>query len=288
MPNKDITLPKENLVLYHANCLDGYGAAAVAYSYLQDSANYVPMQHGDVIPDVTGKHVYILDFSCNREVLLELKEKAAFLVVLDHHKTAKDDLEDLDFCIFDMEKSGCRLAYEWFYKFSCTTIPEWVLLIEDRDLWRFHYPDTKPFNAGLFSEFAQLPFDEFLHRTPDSFIKKGKIILSLQEAQITAALKRKHKVWLQNGVDYIGCGVNATENISELGNKLAAESKTFGCVYSFNGTTNLWNVSLRAYGDFDVSEIAKTFGGGGHKAAAAFTTKDINWILGSSFLTKQE
>ena len=36
--------------------------------------------------------------------------------------------------------------------------------------------------------------------------------------------------------------------------------------------------SLRSNGDYDVSAIAKAFGGGGHRNAAGFST-DINTLL---------
>ena len=62
---------------------------------------------------------------------------------------------------------------------------------------------------------------------------------------------------------------------SDLGHLLANESGTFGCVYWFNGEN--WIYSLRSNGDFDVSEIALKYGGGGHCNAASFTTKELSF-----------
>lgn len=45
---------------------------------------------------------------------------------------------------------------------------------------------------------------------------------------------------------------------------------TFGLCWTLNQTKPVANCSLRSNGDYDVSAIAKAFGGGGHKNAAGF------------------
>jgi nanoRNase/pAp phosphatase (c-di-AMP/oligoRNAs hydrolase) len=40
---------------------------------------------------------------------------------------------------------------------------------------------------------------------------------------------------------------------------------------------NKWVVSLYTTKDIDVSEIAKKYGGGGHKQAAGFTCDKLPW-----------
>lgn len=40
---------------------------------------------------------------------------------------------------------------------------------------------------------------------------------------------------------------------------------------------DMFQVSLRSVGDFDVSTIAKQYGGGGHKNAAGFRCKVLPW-----------
>lgn len=51
------------IVIYHADCPDGFGAAFAAWLVFGDSAQYVPARFGEPAPDVRGKEVYILDFS---------------------------------------------------------------------------------------------------------------------------------------------------------------------------------------------------------------------------------
>jgi DHHA1 domain len=87
--------------------------------------------------------------------------------------------------------------------------------------------------------------------------------------QVDIAFKCKHPVSLNN---IQGLAANATPDLaSDLGHKLAVESGSFGLVYSYNGAKGEWMFNLRSNGDFDVTEIATYFGGGGHKNAAGFT-----------------
>jgi len=56
---------------------------------------------------------------------------------------------------------------------------------------------------------------------------------------------------------------------SELGNRLAEQSGSFGLVWQV-GADGEAKVSLRAAGKVDVARIAAGYGGGGHPNAAGF------------------
>jgi oligoribonuclease NrnB/cAMP/cGMP phosphodiesterase (DHH superfamily) len=114
-------------------------------------AEFVPVSYGQDPPDVKGKTVYILDFSYKRPVMLRLVEAASQLVVLDHHKSAEADLRDLapyfmsrpPYVVFDVEKSGARLTWEYLrdadllWKTGFTNHQNhWLVrYTEDYDLW---------------------------------------------------------------------------------------------------------------------------------------------------------
>ena len=49
------------VVLYHANCNDGFGAAYSAWKLLGNRAEYIACSHGTPPPDVTGKKVVCLE-----------------------------------------------------------------------------------------------------------------------------------------------------------------------------------------------------------------------------------
>lgn len=151
-----------DICIYHDNCDDGFAAAYAVWKRFGDEVKYIPCQYGAEAPDVTGKDVLIVDFSFNREVMQGMAEQASRIIVLDHHKTAKAELADfiqlecvggpfekkyadrliggIGVC-FNMEKSGCRLA--WEYCFGSEPMPDWFAAVEDRDLWRFGLRGTK-------------------------------------------------------------------------------------------------------------------------------------------------
>jgi len=266
------------IVIYHKNCLDGFGAAYAAWVKFGDSAEYIAASYGDEPPDVTDKNVFIVDFSYPRETLIKMREAAAGLVVLDHHKTAKEALEGLPFAIFDMDKSGCVLTWEYLHD---EPIPELLQVIQDRDLWQFKFQMTKSINAMMFLE----PFDfnrwheivsAGIHGL-DELAAFGNVVLKAHTQQVDIACKCAHSVTLN---EILGLAANAPPNLaSDLGHKLALESGTFGLVYSYNGAKDEWLCNLRSNGDFDVSAIAKSYGGGGHKNAAGFIVKGVpGWL----------
>ena len=127
-------------VLYHANCTDGAGAALAAFIAMGDTAEYIPVQYG-YPPPMYGPSdiIYIVDFSYPRSVLMDMADRVSMVVVLDHHKTAKADLEGLEHdnmkVFFDMNKSGAVLTWEYFHPDRPT--PLLFNHIQDRDLWKF-------------------------------------------------------------------------------------------------------------------------------------------------------
>jgi hypothetical protein len=133
-------------VIYHHNCIDGFTAAWCAWKVYGDSATYIPAQYNEPAPDVTGDDVLIVDFSYARSTLLAMRESAKSLRVLDHHKTAEEDLRGLDFCLFDMNRSGAGIAWD---ELKTGERPPLVAYVEDRDLWRFALPDSKIINAFI-------------------------------------------------------------------------------------------------------------------------------------------
>lgn len=255
---------KNTIVIYHANCLDGFGAAYAAWLVFDDCADYIPATYGSEPPAVHGKDVYILDFSYPREVLVQMEKDAKSLIVLDHHKTAEKDLEGLSFARFNMNKSGCIMAWEYFIN---SKPPKLLLHIQDRDLWKFEIDGTSEITTAMYS---LVPFD-FIHwnvANPDDLYYRGRDLLMVQERDVKQALDRKHTITIDG---QIGLACNAMPKLSsDLGHALATESGTFGLVYYFDGRSDKWCFSLRSNGDYDVSKIAKSYGGGGHKNAAGF------------------
>ena len=82
----------KTLCIYHGNCADGFGAAWVVRKALGANVEFVPGVYGQEPPDVAGKDVVLVDFSYKYDVLAELAWRAKSIIVLDHHKSAAEDL----------------------------------------------------------------------------------------------------------------------------------------------------------------------------------------------------
>lgn len=267
-------------VLYHGNCFDGMAAAWAAWRKFGNSAEYKPVTYGpkdinEMMQDCyenanINDELYIVDFSFPREVLEALHNKVVKLVVLDHHKTAQKDLEGLDYCIFDMEKSGARLAWEYFH--PNLGIPRLVQYIEDRDLWRFKLEHSCYVNAFIqsFPMFIEQYdyLDMSIETSFDDCVSEGIGIERYKNTMVETMCKY---YYLGKIGDYEVPIVNATILFSEVGNRLCQlyPQYPFAAYYTVkkNGS---YQWGLRSIGDFDVSVVAKQYGGGGHKNAAGF------------------
>lgn len=275
-----------DICIYHDNCDDGFAAAYAVWERFGDVVEYAPCQYGKEPPDVTGKDVLIVDFSFNADVMRALAEKARRIIVLDHHKTAEAELsafaallqedgtlrkEDCDHVLsgvgvrFDMKKSGCRLA--WEYCFGDDPMPDWFAAIEDRDLWRFALPNTKEICIAIRS--FPRAFHVWAGFDADKLLAEGKgiqryvdmIVSNICETAFVEEIAG-HKVPVAS------CSYDF---VSETANQLLKrnpDAPFAACVVrSYDGVT----YSLRSADDrLDVSEIAKSKGGGGHRNAAGF------------------
>ena len=256
-----------NVVIYHANCNDGFGAAYSAWKLLGNRAEYHAASHGSPPPDVTGKRVVILDFSYNNATTKALIEQAEELWVIDHHKSNMVELHDISNTHFDMTKSGAMLAWEFFHPGK--EAPKFINYIQDRDLWQWELPYSKEFSAAF--DMVPWNFDEYEKFEDDSVfddaVKRGSYILAYSKTVIKKvcdkASKRKYK-----GHDVMV--VNSSHWMSEIGATLAKDCD-FAMIWYYDHDACLYKVSLRAFHDtMDVSEIAKSFGGGGHRKAGGF------------------
>ena len=258
-------------VLYHQNCEDGFGAAWVAWKALGDQAEYLPVQHGDSPPKLPdSSRVTIVDFSYPRDVLIELGERMESLRVLDHHKTAAQDLAGLDFVTMDMQKSGAMLA--WEYWFPGESAPLLLQYIQDKDLWLFQLENSSEVSAALRS--YPKDFDVWNSLSVDDLAKDGIAIQRAINIQVSSHVE---VATLRTVAGYLVPVVNATCYQSEIGDQLNTRYPDAPFAASFLDRADgkrRW--SLRSRGDFDVGEVAQRFGGGGHKNAAGFIEEMAN------------
>lgn len=266
------------ILLYHANCPDGFGSAFAFYTKFGKNMEYVPVSFGEPAPDISGRDVYIADFSYHKDELLEIKSKAKSLIVLDHHLTAQNELNGLDFCHFDMTHSGSILSWQFLY--PNIKAPLLLQLIEDRDLWKWKIKDSDILLSAIdsydrtFDNWAELEVRLEADVGLQDLKNEGAAILRYKDRMINMIIENNSYKAIMDGVEILA--VNSSILQSEIGSALS-EKAPFAAVYHFNGEKYLF--SLRSDGVESVANIAQAHGGGGHKAASGFSTKDINQVL---------
>ncbi len=244
------------LVIYHGNCVDGFTAAWCFYRKYGDEADYVAGVYQEPPPDVTGRDVYLVDFSYKRAVVEDMIRKARTVTLIDHHKTALEDLKDLEGLtqFVSLEHSGAMLA--WKYLFGDTEPPRVLRHVEDRVCgsldYRVRVKSTLPLDENGLRQLAKE--GDSLNRKHDKHVR-----------DLVALCKRD--------MDISGWVVPVASIppmfASDAGHLMAQDQWFAACYWD---TEHGRVFSLRsAENGRDVSEIAKQYGGGGHKHAAEFT-----------------
>ncbi len=310
---------KPTHIFYHADCSDGFGAAYAAWRHFGTNASYRGLHHGEGYEDaeIDGRDVFILDFSFPPARLERMAARAHTITQIDHHASARSawaaQLTDEPSgyshythpnlpltVIFDLGKSGARLAWEHFH--PQTPIPLLLQHIEDQDLWRFKLSGTRAFGRALRLQ----PFDFLIwHRfcidadastsaAYQALIAQGEAVEAFVQREIEGlahgrlrmaarlrgepvdamqALRHGQAVVTDGEQSWLampGIAVNANVVFaSELGHQLAEQCSTFGLIWQLSGDGEV-KVSLRSNGSIDVSVIALRYGGGGHPNAAGF------------------
>lgn len=292
---------KQILCIYHGNCADGFGAAWAVRRKFGDSAEYYAGTYQSPPPDVTGLDVVLVDFSYKRPVMLEMGQKARSILVIDHHKSAIEDLQEdgnyvvdmskwrgqltwerhmenpvLDqnegcpyariFTVFDLHRSGAGMAWDFFHP----GVPRPALInhIEDRDLWRFAIGGTREIQAAVFShpyDFAV--WDALMSADLQVLATEGRAIERKHHKDIAELVRvcQRHMKIAGHDVRVASLPYTLT---SDAGHAMA-EGQPFAACYWDTPEGRVF--SLRSQDDgLDVSAIAKLYGGGGHQHAAGF------------------
>lgn len=294
---------KPDICVYHGGCDDGFGAAWAVHKKWGDMVRFIPGAYSgfEWPANLAGKDILFVDFSLKRDQMIELSNGGNTgavpnsIVVLDHHKTAEAELRDWSVtrlnlaevptflgmnmqetfhqivAQFDMDKSGARMA--WEFCFPNDPVPSLIDHIEDRDLWRFRLATTKTVSAALrtyphdFAVWSSLDVDHLRD--------EGRAILRGHERNVADMIRNRY--WTDVGgvdVPVVNVPYHYASDCADA--ILAAEPDAPFCAAWFRRGDGKTQYSLRSTNDrMDVSEIAKKFGGGGHRNAAGFVCSDI-------------
>jgi hypothetical protein len=266
------------LILYHGNCYDGFGAAWAAWKKFSDKAEYRPMFYGMEPPtDWWDRDCYVLDFSFPAKVIGDRQLDQSYVLnvtdfkIIDHHKTAEAELREYPGCtIFDMNKSGAVLAWEFFQ--PSVKVPKLSEYLQDRDLWRLQMLNAREIDCWIKSHPFEFPeFEAMEVEVEFEFqrcVAQGRGALRYQTAMVKVMCDN---AWTQNIGGYNVPVTNATVFFSEIGEELCKRNPDAPfAAYYLDRKDGVRQYGLRSRGEFDCSEVAKKLGGGGHKNAAGF------------------
>ncbi len=266
----------------HHNDADGRASAAIVRRYYGPDTLCHEMNYGDPVPwDLVAQadRVVVVDFSLPLEEMIRLAEGRAFIWI-DHHKSSLETLGP------EAERRGwpgLRSAAEaacvltWRYFFPDQPVPRAVVLIGDRDIWRWAEADTGPFTEGLYHEPDTSPCNDALWEpllnddpaTLRRLVERGKVLRAARLQDLRRAVDRR-----AFPVRFEG---HRTLAINHPGSgDLGAIIRGLGYTIAYTYVDGVQNGELRTfvtlYSDqVDVSEIARKFGGGGHPGAAGFS-----------------
>jgi oligoribonuclease NrnB/cAMP/cGMP phosphodiesterase (DHH superfamily) len=261
------------------SCHDGIASAWVVRRYYPD-AIAVPCTYDRrqafcaTLPDDIDK-LYAVDFSFTPDQLDLLASKVNVLLVIDHHKSAFKEIGDRADCFFDLEESGATAC--WNYFFVGQEKPPILKFIKDRDLFEFKYPETKwihealralGLNFALLDRLAEMTEQElfwFLQPVGKRAVEENaRIVRQYVENEVQWVKIDRFSipaVRTGKGRDYL-----ASDICRALYKKYTGSP--FVACYNAEGK---WELRSDKNGsNWDVSEIALRFGGGGHRNAAGF------------------
>lgn len=257
---------------------------------------YHPGYYGQDPPDVKDKDVVILDFCYPLEVMEKISTTCESLIWIDHHKTAIPVFDVFSQFIgsamplivkFDLSKSGAGLAWDYF--FPNEPRPWLVDYVEDRDLWAKKLDSTDLINAYIaIKEFDFKVWDAvnrditieeaqryglIAHQKTEQYIRevcKNVYFVDIIHPKISVSNVAREEslgeIWKTIPCVNI-CQVDCSEVMAHL--LVLYPSSPFS-MYWFKRHDGMYQYGMRSVGDFDVSSVAKLYGGGGHKNAAGF------------------
>lgn len=254
-------------------CLDGLASAYLLWKAIP-GIKIFPTNYGEEFPwELIDEHtdLIIADFSYPREVLLKVKEIVNSIIVLDHHQSAEKQLEGLDFCQFDMTRSGAVMVWDYFHPGE--PIPEIIQYVQDYDLWAGEFTDTDAVICGIEHDARHRYF-----RSWDKYVREGVAflrhrggmffkdeMLTIEELMRT----RSYKINTLNG--HRVAFINFNGKVNHLLHAMSMLPDVDYALSYFFTPAGKVVVQFRGNGKVDVSEVAVSLGGGGHPNAAGVT-----------------
>lgn len=268
------------LCIYHVADHDGKGSAAIVKSAYPE-VEFYGLNHGMDIPyEEINKHeqIVVCDISLPMDLMFELSQRKDFTWI-DHHISVISKYDEYMATgkykpIKGLRRVGtAAIQLTWEYFHPNQTTPEGVQLLGLNDLFDLRDPRVRPFEYAFQSCGVNRPGDpiwaELINNQVDidCMVSKGEAILSWIRIR-NYRLARSMAFESQFGGYKCICS-NMAQGYSEFFDSLDNLSDYDILVNFYMSKQNTWNMTFYANKEgIDVSKIAASFGGGGHKGAA--------------------
>jgi len=266
------------LCIYHKNCLDGRGAAAVVARKVPD-CEFLPMQYGMARPTVLDREVYIVDFGLPVEEMRAIRAEASVVHWIDHHVSQREVHRQLGWGVLDTSECGTSLT--WKVLFGETPPPPVVAYIKDKDLWQWQLPDSRAIAAGLELAFPGDSFAGILEVDLADMARRGRPALADLAKRIEVAIRRGIAIHEPYGLTGVrGFALNCNRDLNDVGEHICLPTAAGGLgldlaiLFYFKKPITAWVHSLRSagVGGVDCAAIAAARGGGGHPSSACYVS----------------
>jgi hypothetical protein len=274
-------------VIYHNSSIDGFSAAFLIWLYKYQTRSdtqieFYGTEYGMVPNDLEGRHVICLGFTYRKPSLMMVLQQALSVTVIDNHvfddfdpKLSPNYASNFRHLCDDTQAS-CTMVWNLLY--AEDKIPDILVHIQDRELWRFKVKNTREVLAALSSYSMEFSvWYELFHTPIESVLRDGQVIRRYQ-TEIGRAVNRN--VSRINFLEYTNVPIVNCPwfMVAEVVGALA-QTEPFALGYFDSSTKRHFSLRSSAKSPVDVCKLARKFGGGGHKNAAGFTLSLIDHSL---------
>jgi len=269
-----------NTICFHHNDPDGCASGAIVRYALGKDVFLVESDYDKtLIPWKKvddADRVIVTDFSFPSRDMLRLAEGREFIWI-DHHKSAMLEFEESGKAwegIRDVSDAGCVLT--WRYFLPDRPVPKAIVLIGDRDIWRWKEKDTGAFNESLYNrdhraenDALWVPLLEDDESTLNQMIHEGKWLREINLGKVDRLMAgRSFEVQFER---HKTLAVNTPGN-GDIGTYGRERGYEIVYCYMDEMQPNGLSTVVTLFSDrVDVSVIARKYGGGGHAGAAGFS-----------------
>lgn len=282
-------------VVYHqvksgVDCADGIASAWVAKKKYPDAVLY-GQTYDEPQNDLSRfDRIIYVDFSVPAYFLRQSAGCGIQTIVVDHHKTAQENLhgllsEQIECLELNFDIAECGATLTWRRFFPDKPLPKFLEYVRDRDLWEHKLPHTEEIHEAIANiryqkrssdrkevfEFFDSLESNWEDELPD-LIKLGEDLLAPKRKAVAGAAQRVQfgivAGW--GNIPYVATAKEEDRLVSDICSVLYKRfpDALFVACFTTDGT---WSLRSDKDGnDTDVGAIAKSQGGGGHRNASGF------------------